>query len=55
MVQPLAQVITFKEGELYLKLLFLSLHVLLVIVSIDPVFWIVFYLTNPLLSRSAGY
>ena len=50
MVQPL------NEGELYLKLLlFLSLHVLLVTVSIDSVFWIVFYLTNPLHSRSAGY
>ena len=55
-VQALAQVITFKEGELYPKLLlFLSLHILLVTVSVDSVFWIVLDMTNPLHSRSAGY
>ena len=56
MLQPLAQVITFQEGELYPKLLlFLSLHMLLVAVSVDPAFWIVFDLTSPLHSSSAGY
>ena len=56
MVQALAQVITFKEGELYPKLLlFLSLHILLVTVSVDSVFWIVLDMTNPLHSCSAGY
>ena len=32
-----------------------SLHILLVTVSVDSVFWIVFDLNNPLHSRSAGY